>query len=101
MSKMAMIGSLECRAGEGAAMERVLSRMVDAAKGEPGCEIYAYFRGEGETFWFFALMSGEDAMQAHGQTEAMKAAMAEFMPLAAGPPKMSPARPIAALGFET
>ncbi len=100
MSRMAMIGSLECKEGEGDAMESVLAKMVEAAHGEPGCEVYAYFRGEGNTFWFFALMTDMESMQQHGQTEAMQAAMAEFMPLAAGPPQMSPARPIAAIGLD-
>ena len=100
MSKTAMLGSFECRDGQAEAMEAVLARMVEAARGEPGCEIYSYHRGEGNTFWFFALMFDEASMQQHGQTEAMQAAMAEFRPLMAGPPRMSPARPIAALGLE-
>ena len=39
-------------------------------------------------------------MQAHGQSDAMKAAMAAFGPLMAEPPQMTPATPIAAIGFE-
>lgn len=100
MSKMTMVGSLECQDGKGDEMESVLREMVDAAKDEPGCEIYSYHRGEGNTFWFFALMTDEASMQKHGQSEAMKTAMSAFMPLVAGPPKMSPAKPIAAIGID-
>jgi quinol monooxygenase YgiN len=100
MGKTTMMGSFECQEGRAEAMEAVLERMVRAAADEPGCEIYSYHRGEGNTFWFFALMTDQASMQVHGQSEGMKAAMAEFMPLVAGPPKMSMSRPIAALGLD-
>ena len=99
MDKVSMMGTFECQEGKAEAMEEVLAQMVNAASDEPGCEIYSYHRGEGNTFWFFALMSGQESMQQHGQSEAMKAAMADFGPLVAGPPKMSMSRPIAALGL--
>ena len=98
--KMTMVGSFECQEGKCDAMDHALSDMVEAAQDEPGCEIYSYHRGEGNTYWFFALMTDADSMQKHGQSEAMKAAMSSFMPLLASPPKMSPATPIAALGLD-
>lgn len=100
MPKMSVVGSLECQPGKGEEMERVLADMVEAARGEPGVEIYSYHRGEGDTFWFFALMADAESMQSHGQTEAMKAVMERFMGVAAGPPRMSMTRPIAAIGLE-
>jgi len=100
MAKVAMMGSFECQEGKAEAMEGVLEKMVSAASDEPGCEIYSYHRGEGNTFWFFALMTDQASMQEHGQSEAMKAAMADFGPLVAGPPKMSMSKPIAALGLD-
>ena len=100
MSKLAVVGSIECQAGKADEMARVLARMVEAAREEPGCEIYSYHRGEDDTFWFFALMRDAEAMQQHGQGAAMQAAMAEFMPLAAGPPKMHTATPVAAIGLD-
>jgi len=98
--KKTMVGSFECKDGQCDEMERVLAEMVEAARDEPGCEVYSYHRGEGNVFWFFALMTDSDAMQKHGQSDAMKSAMSEFMPLVAGPPNMSPATPIAAIGLE-
>lgn len=100
MSKVSMIGTITCQDGKADEMERVLASMVEAAGDEPGVEIYSYHRHEGNEFSFFALMADESAMQGHGQSEAMQAAMADFMPLMAEPPKMSPARPIAAIGFD-
>lgn len=98
--KMAMFGSLTSKEDKGDEMAAVLSRMVDAAAHESGVEVYSYHRAEGDTFWFFALMTDQESMQQHGQSEAMKAAMEDFMPLMAEPPKMSPAVPVAAIGLD-
>lgn len=100
MSKVSMMGSITCRDGQAEEMTTVLTRMVEAAREDPGVEIYSYHRGEGNTFSFFALMADEAAMQQHGQSAAMEAAMADFGPLMAAPPQMSPATPIAAVGFD-
>jgi quinol monooxygenase YgiN len=45
-------------------------------------------------------MTDREAMEHHGQTAAMRAAMAAFGPLMAGPPQMSVSTPIAAIGFD-
>jgi quinol monooxygenase YgiN len=100
MSKVSVVGTVNCRDGEAAEMEAVLTTMVDAARHEPGVEVYSYHRGEGNAFWFFALMSDEAAMQHHGRSEAMQAAMQAFAHLMAEPPQMSVTRPIAAVGLD-
>jgi quinol monooxygenase YgiN len=100
MSKVTMIGTINCQDGKADEMAAVLATMVDAAKEEPGIEIYSYHRGEGNTFYFFALMTSAEEMQGHGQGEAMQAAMQDFMPLMAEPPQMSMATPIAAIGLD-
>lgn len=94
------MGTISCQKGKGDEMEAVLAAMVEAASKEPGVEIYSYHRGEDDTFSFFALMASQEAMQAHGQTEAMQTAMQAFGPLMAEPPQMTTAIPIAAIGFE-
>lgn len=100
MSKISMIGTITCQDGKADEMAAVLTTMVDAARGEPGVEVYSYHRGEGNTFHFFALMTDEASMQSHGQSEAMQAAMQSFMPLMAEPPQMTPASPVAAIGLD-
>ena len=100
MSKVSMMGTITCQDGKADEMATVLADMVEAARDEPGVEIYSYHRGEGNSFSFFGLMSDEESMQNHGQSEAMQAAMQAFGPLMAEPPQMSPATPIAAVGFE-
>ena len=100
MGKVSMMGTITCQDGRADEMAEVLATMVEAARDEPGVEIYSYHRGADDTFWFFALMADEDAMQHHGQSEAMQAAMSAFGPLMAGPPQMSVTTPVAAVGFE-
>ena len=66
MSKVTMVGSLTCQDGKAEQMEAVLATMVEAARGEPGVEVYSYHRGEENTYWFFALMTDQESMQNHG-----------------------------------
>lgn len=99
MSKIAVMGSFTCVEGKAEQTETLLGRMVAAVDGEPGVEVYSYFRSDGGTFWFFGLMADEAAMQQHGRSEAMQALMAEFGPLVSAPPQMSVVTPVAARGL--
>ncbi|MEZ5225544.1 MAG: putative quinol monooxygenase [Acidimicrobiales bacterium] len=100
MSKVTMMGTIACQDGKGDDMEAVLVSMVDAARHEPGLEVYSYHRSDDDTFAFFAVMADAESAQAHGQTEAMREAIASMGPLMAGPPKITMYRPLAAIGFE-
>lgn len=100
MTKVSVVGTFKCQDGKATEMEAVLADMVDAARSEPGIEVYSYHRGEDDTFWFFALMADQQTMQNHGQSDAMKVAMQAFGPLMAEPPQMSVTTPIAALGLD-
>jgi quinol monooxygenase YgiN len=100
MSKVSVMGTFTCQDGKAEETEAVLAAMVEAARSEPGVEIYSYHRGEENTFWFFALMADEESMQHHGQSEAMQSAMSGFMPLVAAPPQMSVTKPVAAVGLD-
>jgi len=100
MSKVSVVGTFTCQEGKAEETEAVLAKMVEAARGEPGVEIYSYHRGENNNFWFFALMADEESMQHHGQSEAMQSAMSGFMPLVAAPPQMTVTKPVAAVGLD-
>ena len=100
MSKVSMMGTITCKEGMVDELEVLMREMVEAAKQEPGVEIYSYHRGEGDTFSFFALMADEVAMQSHGQSVAMQAAMGKVGDVVAEPPKMSMTTPVAAIGFD-
>ena len=100
MSKVTVMGTFTCQDGKAEEMEAVLAAMVEAARGEPGVEIYSYHRGEGDTFWFFAMMADEESMQSHGRSEAMQSAMSAFGPLVSEPPQMRVTTPVAAVGLD-
>lgn len=100
MSKVSMVGKMTCVEGQNEAMEAALVGMTAAASEEPGLEIYSYHRGEGNDYWFFALMTNQEAMEAHGQSDAMKAAMGAAFAVIEGRPEMSPTVPVAAHGFD-
>lgn len=100
MGKLTMVGTFTCRDGKAEAMEDALRAMVEAAAGEPGVEVYSYHRGDGNDFWFFALMADEESMRRHGRGAAMLAAMDAFGPLVAEPPTMTVTTPVAALGLD-
>jgi quinol monooxygenase YgiN len=100
MAKLSVIGTVTCRDGKADEMAAVLATMVEAARDEPGVEVYSYHRGEGNTFWFFAVMADEESMRIHGRTPAMQAAMSALGPLMAEQPSMSNATPVAALGLD-
>lgn len=100
MSKVSMIGTISCKEGKGDEMAAVLATMIEAAKDEPGVEVYSYHRTEDDMFHFFAIMTDGSAMQNHGQSPAMQEAMQAFMPLMAEPPQMTPATPIGAIGLD-
>jgi quinol monooxygenase YgiN len=100
MSKVSMMGTFTAKHGRAEEVEAVLASMVEAARDEPGVEVYSYHRGDDDTFWFFALMADEESMQAHGRSEAMQAAMSAFGPLVAAQPQMSVTRPVAAVGLD-
>lgn len=100
MEKVSVVGTLTCRDGKANDMEAALRAMVEAARGEPGVEIYSYHRGDENTFWFFALMSDQESMQNHGRSEAMQQAMEAFGPLVDGQPEMEVTTPVAAVGLD-
>lgn len=99
MSKVTVTGTFTCQDGKADEMEAVLAEMVGAAGLEPGVEVYSYSRGEENTFWFFALMTDQESMQNHGESEAMRSAMSKFGPLVATSPQMSVGTPVAAVGL--
>ena len=100
MSKVSVFAKFSCVEGKGDEMDAALADVVAASEAVDGAELYSYHRDDDGTYWFFALMSNMEAMQTHGDHEAMQTAMQAFMPLMAGPPDMSMTTPVAANGFD-
>lgn len=99
MAKVSVFTKFACQEGKGDEMEVVLRRLVAATSSDGGVETYSYHRGEGDTFWFFALMSSMEAAETHADNPEIAAAMPELMELLAGPPEMAMTTPIAAKGL--
>lgn len=100
MSKFSMVGTFNCQEGKNNEMDAALEAQVAAVADLDDVEVYAYHRGEGTSYAYFAVFSAPDAMQRASQTEAMQAAMAQFGALLDGPPQMTMGTPLSAKGFE-
>ena len=100
MTKVSMFGKFSPAEGKSEEMDAALAVVVAAIEPWDGTEAYSYHRAEDGTYRFYALFTDMDAMQRHGQTEGMQAAMPAFMAALAGPPEMAITTPIAAAGSD-
>ena len=100
MSKVSMVATFTCVDGKTDEMDAVVATQVAAVGELDGVEVYSYHRGDNNTYSFFALFSSMEAMQSHGNAEALKQTMPEFMSLIDSPPQMSTYSPVAAAGLE-
>lgn len=99
MSKVSMTGRFQCQDGKNDEMDAAVAAQTAALTGDNNVEIYAYNRGEGTQYTFYALFPSQEAMQNHGQSIEMQAAMETFKDLLDGPPDVVMAQPVAAKGF--
>ena len=99
MSKVAMVATFRCKEGKNEEMDAALEAQVSVAAELDGVEVYSYHRGEDHTYSYFALFSSEEAIQSHGQSEALQAVMASFLELLDGRPQMAMYSPVAAFGI--
>jgi quinol monooxygenase YgiN len=93
-----MFARFTCAEGKDAEMHAALRALVEASTTVEGIEAYSYHQAEDGTYFYYALLSGMEAMQHHNDSPAMQAAMGAFMPLLAGPPDMTMTVPIAVHG---
>lgn len=96
MSKISMFGKFTCADGKEKEMDAALAGVVAAIEPWDGTESYSYHKGGDSTYWYFAQFANKEAMDGHGQTEAMQAALPAFHALLAGPPEISISAPISA-----
>jgi quinol monooxygenase YgiN len=101
MSKVGIIAKMTAKEGQRDGLVAALKPLLDAAKDEPGTEIYAMHTDTAtpELVWFYELYTDQDAMIAHGTSEAMKAAGASLAPLLEGRPELYFLAPEAAKGL--
>ena len=83
MSKVTLMAKLTAHEGKGDELAAAFDGMFAHVETEPGTEIYVLSRlaDDPDSFFFFELYTDNDALAAHGSSDAMKAAGASFGPL--------------------
>lgn len=97
MSKVALLAKLTAAEGKRDELVEAFSSMFDAVAGEAKTEIYALHldASDENVVWFYELYTDQEGFDAHGKSEAMKAAGASLGPLLGGRPELiflTPAR---------
>jgi len=100
MAKVAVVAKMVAVEGKRDALIEALASLSAAVQSEPGTEIYAMNLDavDPDTVWFYELYTDQDALIAHGTSDAMKAAGAAFGELLAGKPEISFLTPVSAKG---
>ncbi len=102
MSKPALLAKLTVKEGQREALLSVIADLgMKNVSGEPGTEIYAAHKDKGDenVVWFYEVYSDDDALTAHGTSDAMKAFGNEIKDFIAGRPELIFLEPVAAKGI--
>jgi quinol monooxygenase YgiN len=101
MSKVAVLAKLTAADGKRDELVEAFSSMFDAVAGEEKTEIYAVHvdAADPNVVWFYELYTDQEGFNAHGTSDAMKAAGAALGPLLAGRPELMFLTPVRAKGL--
>ena len=85
MAKVAAMARLVVQDGKGDELVAAFAPIFEQVERESGTELYALNRSaqDPNVFWFYELYTDNDALAAHGTSEAMKQAASAFGPLIA------------------
>ena len=103
MAKPALLAKLTAKEGQRDDLLAVIADLgMRNVSGEPGTEIYAAHKDAGDenVVWFYEMYTDQDALTAHGTSDAMKEfgkATGQFM---AGRPELIFLEPVAAKGID-
>jgi quinol monooxygenase YgiN len=100
MARVAVIAKMTAKEGKRDELVEGLRKLVAATESEPGTLLYSLNLSikEPDVVWFYELYTDQDALQAHGSGDAVKAtaSLAEFM---AGRPELQFLEPVAGKGL--
>lgn len=98
---IAVFARLEAQPGRRDDVIEALAPVLAAAESEEGTLVYAMHVSEREPdgVRFYELYTDDDAMRAHGSSDAMRDAGAALASLLTGPPEIVRATPAAAKGL--
>ena len=101
MSKVAVLAKITAQPGKRDDVVAALSPMIDAVKEEPGTLVYAMHtdNAEAEVVWFYELYENQDALAAHGGSQAMKETGGRLAGLVGGRPELFMLSPVGAKGL--
>jgi len=102
MAKTAVVAKITALEGKRDEVVGVLRRLVEAARDEPGTEVYVLNTADDdpEVIWFYELYTDQSARQEHGGSETMKQVGGALRDLAAGRPEIIALTPVAAAGLD-
>ncbi len=102
MSKISLVAKLTAVDGKESEFEAALRDLIGAADEEEGLEVYSVHRSDDEpgVYYFFELYRDQEAKDAHGRGERMRAAMGALGGLLAGRPELTVLTPVAAKGLD-
>jgi quinol monooxygenase YgiN len=85
MPQVSMLARVTAKEGKGDELVTAFEPLIDQVRNEPGTLLYVMNRAKDDPdkFWFAELYADEDALTAHGASEAMAKAGPVMMPLIA------------------
>lgn len=101
MPKIAVLAKITAKEGQRDALIEAFAPVQAAVEQEAGTLVYALHAStdEPDVVWFYELYADQEALTAHGKSEAMKAAGPSLGPLMAGRPELFILDPKSAKGL--
>ena len=101
MAKVAVLAKLTAADGKRDELIAAVGSMCEAVAGEEKTEIYALHKDAGDpnVVWFYELYTDQEGFNAHGSSEAMKAAGSALGGLLGGRPELIFLEPVRAEGL--
>ncbi len=101
MSGPAVIAKITAQPGKRDELVAGLQGLIDAVDGEPGTLTYVLHtdNADPDTVWFYERYDSQEALAAHGSSEAMKAVGLALRAVAAGRPEITVITPVGGKGF--
>jgi quinol monooxygenase YgiN len=101
VSKIAVLAKITAKEGQRDALVAEFEKLLGAVQSEEGTLVYALHTAadDPDVVWFYELYTDQEALSAHGKSEAMKAAGPSLGPLMAGRPEIIILNPHVAKGL--
>ena len=101
MSGPAVIAQITSKPGERDALTAVLRRLVGGTESEPGTLTYILHHDarDADVLWFYESYDSQEAFEAHGKSDTMKAVGPVLAPLLAGRPELTMLTVVAGKGL--